>query len=347
MPLLKQITFKNFKRFERYSLTLGPANVLVGPNNAGKSSILDALRILYGAQRYAARFRPHLIKTCSGETTGYEIPDTSIPISVANIVRNYGDDDAIIEFHHENGRKFVIELHPEHRTRAYIVDAEAHSRSGKDYFRLFPIDVIIVPTLSPFEHEEPYVTDETVERNRAGRLASRHFRNIWYRAQSSEFSEFAQLVSSTWPGISISRPNRPHQNPGRLEMFYSEGRLDREVSWSGFGFQVWLQILTHMLRGTPNSFFVLDEPDVYLHPDLQFKLLRLIKDRFAQFAIATHSAEIINRSKPGDVVSINSTYRSAKRIKSDSDYNQVFAYIGSIENVELSNLSRARRVVFF
>jgi hypothetical protein len=102
-----------------------------------------------------------------------------------------------------------------------------------------------------------------------------------------------------------------------------------------------------MMRGNKNSIFVLDEPDIYLHPDLQNKLLDLVRINFGQFFLATHSSEIINHSKPGDIVSINSKYKSAKRVQSDEEYNQVFSYIGSIENVELSKLSRAKRVIFF
>ena len=108
-----------------------------------------------------------------------------------------------------------------------------------------------------------------------------------------------------------------------------------------------MQIVSHMLRGDQNSIFVLDEPDIYLHPDLQSKLLELVRERFNQFFLATHSTEIINHSRPGDIVSVNSKYRTAKRIRSDSEYNQVYAYIGFIDNVELSKLSRAKRVIFF
>ena len=31
----------------------------------------------------------------------------------------------------------------------------------------------------------------------------------------------------------------------RLHMFCPEERIDREIFWAGFGFQVWCQMLTH------------------------------------------------------------------------------------------------------
>ena len=63
----------------------------------------------------------------------------------------------------------------------------------------------------------------------------------------------------------------------------------REIHWSGFGFQVWLQILLQLARGNGDSVLVLDEPDIYLHADLQRRLLRLVGERFPQYFIATCS----------------------------------------------------------
>ena len=346
MASLKRIEFRRYKKLDRFTVSCGVANILVGPNNAGKSSILDALRLFQDVQRYARRLRPKLIKTSNGDAFGYTIPDASISVNIANVVHNYGDEDAVIQFVHENGKLFTIEINPDHLTRAYIDDSRTGLISGKAYFEQFPVEAVIVPTLSPFETDEAYVADETVDRNRSGRLASRHFRNTWYRSTPADFNQFAEIISDTWGGVTITRPARPHIS-NHLEMFFREGRYEREVSWSGFGFQVWLQIISHMLRASPNGIFVLDEPDIYLHPDLQARLLDLVRNRFGQFSLATHSAEIINHSQPGDIVSVNSKNRAAKRVKSDSDYNQVFSDIGSIQNVELSKLARAKRVIFF
>ena len=109
-------------------------------------------------------------------------------------------------------------------------------------------------------------------------------------------------------------------------MFFKEDRIDREIYWSGFGFQVWLQLLTHLMRGTEHSIVIIDEPDVYLHPDLQRKLLKILKERTAQYILATHSVEIINESDPGDVISINPRFRSGKRIATEDDYQALFNY---------------------
>lgn len=344
---IRNVRLKNFKRFEKFQVTLSGANILVGPNNAGKSSVLDAFRVLYGARRYAVRLRPQIVHTEEGDQYGYEIPESSIPINLANVIWDLDDDGAQLEFTHENGAKLRINFPSNGQTVLYIVGSGTSNFTGKSYFERFPVDIVIVPTLSPFESMEPYISDEVVERQRSTRLSSRHFRNIWYR-QKSEFAEFKSLVEATWGGLTLDAPVRPAIFKSHMEMFFYEGRRHpREIAWSGFGLQVWMQILTHLMRGKKDSIFILDEPDVYLHPDMQRKLLSIVSDRFEQYLLATHSTEIINEAEPGDILSINSDRQAAKRIRSDSDYNEVYAYIGSLENIDLAKLSRAKKVVFF
>ena len=48
-----RVDFNRFKAFETFTLHLRHFNILVGPNNAGKSTILTAFRILAAAMRKA------------------------------------------------------------------------------------------------------------------------------------------------------------------------------------------------------------------------------------------------------------------------------------------------------
>ena len=43
---IQSITLQNFKKFKNYEVICRPHNILIGRNNAGKSTILDALRIV-------------------------------------------------------------------------------------------------------------------------------------------------------------------------------------------------------------------------------------------------------------------------------------------------------------
>ena len=43
---ITSVHFKKYKAFENFSISLQDFNVLVGPNNAGKSSVLRALSLM-------------------------------------------------------------------------------------------------------------------------------------------------------------------------------------------------------------------------------------------------------------------------------------------------------------
>ncbi len=64
MPDFQQFTsgsFRNYKALRRYSVALSGFNVLVGPNNSGKSTILGAFRILAeGIRRVSSRNPEHI-----------------------------------------------------------------------------------------------------------------------------------------------------------------------------------------------------------------------------------------------------------------------------------------------
>ena len=57
MSRIKSIEFFDYKTFSRFTVSAKARNILVGPNNAGKSTVLDAFRISFDALRYAGRKR--------------------------------------------------------------------------------------------------------------------------------------------------------------------------------------------------------------------------------------------------------------------------------------------------
>jgi predicted ATPase len=342
------IRLRNFKRFDSFYLSARSANILVGPNNSGKSTILDALRVCQACLRYTRVRSPAPIDhPTAGIVLGYHLPLTSLPIPIANVTTNYNDEDAIIEVRCANGNSLVVRLHPERPILFHAQAKEGSLRTSKLFRAAIPLDLIIVPPLGPFEETEYVVQEETIQRNESSRLANRYFRNIWVRKSRPEWNEFNGLVSSSWPGVEVKPAEWVSGERAFVQMFYREGRGERELYWSGYGFQVWLQMLTHVMRGNSQSVLVIDEPDIYLHPELQRKLLRIVRERFGQFFMATHSVEIINEAEPGAVISVHPDAKSAKRVLTDEEYQALFNYLGSFENIDFSRLSRARRIVFF
>ena len=346
---VKSIEFRDYKTFSRFVISARSKNVLVGPNNAGKSTTLDAFRIAFDALRYAGRrsatFRS---QEKDGVCSTYEVPQSVIQTDLRYCIHNFGDGFARIEISADNGNSVVLKIPQGGDIQLYLKSDVSPQKNSSFLRNQFPLDIVIVPTLSPLEQNEELVQQATVEKNRYSRLASRNFRNFWLHKTNDEFQDFADLVEIGWPGIRLMKPEieRGGARPV-VRMYFRDGPHVREVQWAGFGFQVWMQTMMHLLQADHRSTLILDEPDIYLHPDLQHRLLRLVSQRVGQYFIATHSTEIINDVDPGEVLIVRSGARGAKRIQNESDYPAIYSAIGSSENAQFARLARTQKVLYF
>jgi predicted ATP-dependent endonuclease of OLD family len=105
-------------------------------------------------------------------------------------------------------------------------------------------------------------------------------------------------------------------------------------------------MLTHVIQSREAALFLIDEPDIYLHSDLQRQLLGLLRNMGPDIVVATHSTEIIVEAEVDDLVLVNKQQRNAKRIQHPSQLQKVFEALGSNINPILTQLAKTRRVVF-
>lgn len=341
---IRRIEFSNFKALSKYSLSLSDINILVGPNNSGKSTAIGALRTLDAAIRFA-RSRPPT-RVYIGETAhiGYRIPNESVPISLENVHSEYDNIESRVTFVLSNNNSLHL-VFPEDGGCVLLVDADGKLINSAALFkREFPISLVIVPVLGPVEHREKRRERETIVSGLATHRASRHFRNYWHYFPDG-FSDFSELVAKTWPGMQISAPEYDATS-GELSMFCLEDRMTREMYWVGFGFQIWCQLITHLSRATENSLVVVDEPEVYLHPDVQRQMLSIIRDAGADVLLATHSSEIIAEADPSEIVIIDKRRKSGERLKNIDGVQRALEAIGSSQNITLTALAKSRRILF-
>lgn len=342
-----RVEFRRFKAFEKFSLDLRHFNILVGPNNAGKSTILTAFRILAAAFRKANSKRTENIPGPEGRTFGYLVDLRAISVAEENIFYNYDDSEAAsVTFKLSNKNQLTLHF-PEYGACYLIADARGgQSQTPTSFRNQFNCPIGFVPILGPVEHNERLYDKEAARLALFNYRAARNFRNIWYH-YPERFEEFRTILAQTWPGMDVERPkiNLSHDKP-TLDMFCPEQRIPREIFWSGFGFQVWCQMLTHLIQSSEMSLFLIDEPDIYLHSDLQRQLLGLLRNLGADILIATHSTEIITEAEADDIVLVSKQRQAARRIQDPSQLGEVFKTLGSNLNPILTQLAKTRRVLF-
>ena len=142
------VSFRNYKALRQYSVSLRGFNVLVGPNNSGKSTILGAFRILSEGIRKALARNAELINLRGEETWGYRVPLDDLPVSTENIFSDYDDSQpALVEFRLSNANKLQL-VFPE-QNACYLIckTVSRRARTVSDFRRNFPVSVGFVPVL--------------------------------------------------------------------------------------------------------------------------------------------------------------------------------------------------------
>jgi hypothetical protein len=318
-------------------------NILVGPNNSGKSTVIGAFRVLEAALRRAQTRNAEQVEGPNGSVWGHVLPNDDLPISVENAQTDYNKNvSTTITFQLSNTSTLTLFFSERGRVVFIPGPIGLSVRTPSAFRKAFPITLGVIPVLGPLEHNENLVERRTVQRNLATHRASRHFRNYWHYFPE-QFASFEALIHDTWPGMTISPPEQ--LDPGVLSMFCTEDRMVRELYWAGFGFQIWCQLLTYLVRAEDSDLIVVDEPETYLHPDLQRQLLILLRDLGPAIVMATHSTEILSEAEPTEILQIDKSKRRARRLRDIGQVQGAIDLLGSNRNIALTQAARTQRAL--
>lgn len=116
--------------------------------------------------------------------------------------------------------------------------------------------------------------------------------------------------------------------------------------WAGDGIQVWVELLVYLYMARDADTIVLDEPDLYLHADLQRRLVRVLESMDCQTIAASHSAEVLVEASPRAVVWVSKERRRAVRAPTDAILSDLSTAIGSQFNLRLARALRSKAVLF-
>jgi len=354
---LKQLRLVRFRSFEDFTVSFGSGALLVGPNNAGKSTLLTAIRLADALIRHAHRRKPESsIRVGDMRVLTYPMQLRDFPSLRDSVRYEFGVDESRMELTLKSDAKLVAvwpaESQDEERGDPYFYllhPSGAPVGSTAQAKACFPL-LGVIPVLNPIDHEERVLDAAYVKSNIAGRLSSRHFRN-----QLRLMQEAGELVgfwgwAEEWLGdIRFDRLLTQMADDGAiLTAFVFEGssRVPKELVWAGDGIQVWLQLLYHVHRVRDRGVIILDEPEVYLHPDLQRRLVRLLEGTGAQIVIATHSTELLAEADSRNAVMIDRSRRRAVRPKSEAQYDLLSSMLGTTFNLRLAKAMRSRVAVF-
>ena len=334
--MITKVSIRNFKKLNHIEFELNKTVVVIGPNNSGKSTFLQALTLWEtGMKKIAEQKR---IKTGKTKRIGVVINRRdllAIPVSSARLiwfhqavrVINRSENKQktsnirieIIVHGNSNGKNWTAALefdyaNPEsiycrplrkdkEGTVFYTIDEEAFSSS-----------LAFLQPMSGIATNEDRLTKGSINvRIGEGKTAD-VLRNICYQLLYPDAKDGSIESESKWNTLnSIIKTkfevelNKPIFIPetGTIQMSYTETGHIYDLSSSGRGFQHTIILLAY-LYSYPNRTILLDEPDAHLEAIRQrdtYELINEIAENLGtQLIIASHSEIVLNQAADGDSI---------------------------------------------
>lgn len=344
--MLEKVVLHNYRCFENSEISFRNTAIVVGNNNAGKSSLVEALRLVADAAQRYRKANYASIPEVFGlpvSVRGFKLNVENLKIDLRTVVYQYRENvyAEIKAFFHE---KVCIRVLLRDGVAYAVVEKDGVPISTRTQAGRMPdLQLYVMHQLALIREDENPLAADTVKKDLNSRLSSLHFRNelLLYR---DHFETFRTLAHDTWPGLRIEDLDHPFGE--KISLLVRDEDYTAEIGMMGSGLQMWLQIVWFVSRCPETATIVLDEPDVYMHPDLQRKILRIVQNRFDQVIIATHSVEIISGVEPREIVTVDKRSRKMRYANSYRAVQDVISNLGSAHNLSLVRLGNAKKCVF-
>lgn len=347
--MITEIELKNYRCFEKAKIVFKDINVLVGKNNAGKSSIIEALRMVaYASQKAMSTIYKDapIGLNISAREKGIRIDVEKLKIDLRGVVYLYEDKIAEIRANFDDKSQIRILANKE------IAFAFLYGSDGKNIKTKTTAEkrgftkIGILPQIGLIKENEKKLVEETVNIHRESYLSSRHFRNEILLYKDKFWKKFKRTAEENWGDLKIIELTYNIAESEYIRFLVRDERFTGEIGIMGSGLQMWLQIMWFICRSDDIDTIILDEPDVYMHPDLQKKLVDLIKKQYKQIIIATHSVEIISEVEPENIVMVDKHQYNMKYANSLEAVQTIIDNIGGVQNLSLIRIGLSKKCLF-
>ena len=321
--MIHRIIINNFKKLEEISFQFSNSVVIIGPNNAGKTTIFQALCLWeIGVISYLDAVRRNKLNKNKAVTINRKNLINSPISDVKYLWKNKETNSTLngktkrikltvevqgvnqgnewickTEFYYENEESFACKIVSGLRDIKDIFENQGGVRFG-----------FLQPT-SGLSTTEDKLTQGSIDRMLGEGKTSDVLRNICYDILYPEQPKHENYnPTENWNNLckNIKRLfNADLQKPelikvtGLIQLEYIENKIKYDVSASGTGFRQLLLLLSYMYSH-PNTILLLDEPDAHLEVVRQrevFKVLREVAEETnSQIIIASHSEVVLNEA---------------------------------------------------
>ena len=302
--MIRKIEIDRFKSLQHVELNLGKVNVLVGANNSGKSSILQAIQFATSVAQTSqlSLSAPKYNKLGVLATSVYPNQLIYSPVKDPYTLAKGGvlkEDEAqaiCVRFEDDTGDSVKATFR---KGKNKNISANFNGREiGNKLLSLENPFCMYVPGLAGIPFEEEIRPVGVVRRISAKGDSNTVFRNVLYRLfQSDTWEIFMQDIRSIFPYIQIEIEAREDSDGQIAVKFrFADDEEYLPIDLAGTGILQAIQIAAYVNYFRP-EILLLDEPDSHLHPDnqrlLASMMLRLAERDDTSIIISTHSRHLM------------------------------------------------------
>jgi predicted ATPase len=326
MKQIKYIRISNFKVFgEEIAVNFDNMTVLIGPNNAGKTTIIQALALwhlgianFYNAKtedKNGIRKAKGKLETRTGiginrrdiETVPHTdtrqlfhnsrvrtgVDNEKITITVGLLYKDETIDCTVIF------KYFKSEL-------VYCYLGESLAQNIDLLVQAASLNIHLLYPMSGLEREETVLQEGAIRKQIGRGITAGLLRNICYNLYSNDAENWEEL--NQWMEqlfyIKLETPKQSSYNDLILEYNYVDKRLKTEkpldILQAGRG-QLQMLLMLSFIMWKKNAIILIDEPDAHLEVLRQSQVLEVLKkitDKYnSQIIIASHSEVIMNEAE--------------------------------------------------
>lgn len=312
MRLLHYLEIENFKRFgEKQRIELDHPAVLIGPNNCGKTSAIQALALWSQAVKTWFDVRKDSTAKERTATALNRLNIVAVPVQRTRFfwhntnVRAGTKDVALvitvgIEF---QGEVIALPMRFRNQGDELVYCSPDETVAGNlDFLRYAAqISVELLYPMSGLETEEPILQPGRIDVLLGQGQTAQVLRNLCLMVAKDTPDDWAAIVKLMKRLFSVTLETPQETTRGAIEMRYRQlgVREALDVSSSGRGFQQMLLIFAY-LYSHKRSVLLVDEPDAHLEILRQKQVYVLLRDIAAQnqsqVVMVSHSEVILDEA---------------------------------------------------
>jgi len=352
--MIEKITIERFKNIKKIELPLENINILVGSNNAGKSSILQSIQFAVAIAQTTSldEFRGTKWKTDKLSTSLTANQIIYSPIKDIYSLGNGGSlsqnkNQAIsVKFQEKDSPHSATFLLRKGRNKNLLTEIEGQAL-GNPIRDLNNPYSIYVPGLSGIPAFEELKSEGLVRRLAAKGDANNVFRNIlWLLYQESEkWNAFITDFKDLFPNLNITIYFDKLKDE-YLNVFIKYLEKQYPIDAFGTGVLQIIQILAYIHLYNP-KILILDEPDSHLHPSnqriLANKLSEITTRLNFQIIISTHSRHLLDSFRDNSKVN---WITNGEVNPQEFDFISILLEIGALDRGDILNKGNIKCVVF-